>query len=291
MFVQMYHLATSKVCILDSYCPTVSILKHKKSLTVIQIWHSVGTMKKFGYGILDKKEGSNFKVAQTMKMHKNYNVIYASSDAYKEHLSIGFKAPTSIMKTFTLPRIDLLKDKKYEEKTKKKIYKKYPVLKNKINILYTPTFRKNEKEFNKYLNKLVDALNLDKYNLIVKMHPLSKTKIKNKKVIVDKNFSSFDMLFVADKLISDYSCIIYEAAVRNIPLYFYNYDIEEYIENRGLAINYDELPGFKEKEAKKLVKDLEKEYDQKYLKKFIKKYVTNTKECTNKMIKDIEKYM
>ena len=37
------------------------------------------------------------------------------------------------------------------------------------------------------------------------------------------------MLFVADYVISDYSCIVYEAAVRDIPLYFYNYDMEEYI--------------------------------------------------------------
>ena len=33
----MYHLATSSVCVLDAYWPAVSILHHKKSLTVIQM--------------------------------------------------------------------------------------------------------------------------------------------------------------------------------------------------------------------------------------------------------------
>ena len=55
---QMYHIATSKLVILDSYCIPVCLLHHKKELKVIQMWHSVGTMKKFGYSVLDKKEGS-----------------------------------------------------------------------------------------------------------------------------------------------------------------------------------------------------------------------------------------
>lgn len=33
----MGHLATARVCVLDSYWPAVSILKHKDSLAVVQI--------------------------------------------------------------------------------------------------------------------------------------------------------------------------------------------------------------------------------------------------------------
>ena len=38
LYKQMYHLSTSKVCIVDSYCIPVSILKHKKELKIIQIY-------------------------------------------------------------------------------------------------------------------------------------------------------------------------------------------------------------------------------------------------------------
>ena len=48
----MYYLATSKVCVLDGYCIPASILKHKKKLKIIQIWHASGAIKKFGYQIL-----------------------------------------------------------------------------------------------------------------------------------------------------------------------------------------------------------------------------------------------
>lgn len=291
MLRQMYELATSKVCILDSYIPTVSILKHKKTLKVIQLWHSIGTMKKFGWGILDKKEGSITKIAKIMKMHNNYDMVCASSEAYKEHLKIGFNINKEKIKTFTLPKIDLLKNLKYERDIKKRIYKIYPILKKKKNIVYAPTFRKNEQQFNQHLNELINEFDFEKYNLIIKLHPLSKVIVNNKKIIVDKEFSTFDMLFIADKIISDYSCIIYEAGIRNIPLYFYNYDIEDYRKVRGLALDYEELPGYAEKDAKKLVKRLEQKYNIKYLKEFINKYVTNTKNCTQKLIKEIEKNM
>ena len=46
---QIYHISTSKVVILDSYCIAISVLNHKKSLQVIQMWHAMGSMKKFGY--------------------------------------------------------------------------------------------------------------------------------------------------------------------------------------------------------------------------------------------------
>ena len=46
MLKQMYHIATSKVVILDTYCIVISLLKHRKDLQIIQIWHSMGSMKK-----------------------------------------------------------------------------------------------------------------------------------------------------------------------------------------------------------------------------------------------------
>lgn len=292
MFVQMYHLATSKVCILDTYCPTVSILKHKKKLTIIQIWHSIGTMKKFGYAIVDKGEGTNSKIANIMNMHKNYDVVLCAGEGYRTHLTWGFNCQEDIIRIATLPRVDLLTDKKYAKNIKNEIYKEYPNLKQKKNILYCPTFRKDEKEFKKALDKLIAAIDLKKYNLIIKLHPLSETRLDdNNNVVIDHSFETFDMLFIADYVISDYSCIIYEAGVRNIPLYFYNFDMKSYKDKRGLALNYDELPGFTSSDPTELIKSLDKEYDMKYYQEFMKKYVHNTKDCAKKVVEIIEEYM
>ena len=41
MFVCMYHLATSKKAVVDTYVIPVSLLKHKKELEIVQIWHAL----------------------------------------------------------------------------------------------------------------------------------------------------------------------------------------------------------------------------------------------------------
>ena len=53
MLKQMKEIASSKVIVLDTYCIVISLLKHRRSLKIIQMWHSIGTMKKFGYTALD----------------------------------------------------------------------------------------------------------------------------------------------------------------------------------------------------------------------------------------------
>lgn len=295
MIRQMYHIATSKVVVLDSYCMVVSILKHKKKLKIIQMWHSMGTMKKFGYAVLDCAEGSNSKIAYAMHMHKNYDYIFASGDAYKDHLASGFNYTTDNMLTFPLPRYDLLKDKEFEKRCRNRILKEYPILGTKKNIIYCPTFRKYECEFSKHVNELVNCVNTDKFNLIVKLHPLEETKIdvENKSIIVDNKFPTFDMLSIADYVISDYSCVIYEAAVKNIALYFYNFDYDVYLENRGLAIDYyKELPGVISKNPKDIFDDIEKNnYDYDKLKKFSDKYVEPTDGATKNIVDFIFKIM
>lgn len=292
MFVQMYHIATSKVVILDSYCIAVSVLKHKKDLCVIQMWHSMGTMKKFGYTTLGTEEGSKKELAEAMKMHENYKYVFASSPAYRDHLAAGFNCDQEKVVTMPLPRLDLLQNEEYGKNIRKKVYDKYPVLEKKPVILYCPTFRKEEEDFKFALDKLVEAVDTSKYNLVVKLHPLSKAETADN-VIVAREFSSFDILFVADYVISDYSCIVYEAAVLDIPLYFYNFDMDMYEVGRGLAIDYEkELPGVISKDAYEITEAIENQpYNIEELRKFREKYIVPTENATENIIDFVFKCM
>ena len=281
MLVQMYHIATSKVVILDSYCILASLLHHRKELIIIQMWHSMGTMKKFGYTTLNTAEGSKTELAQAMRMHKNYDYVFASAEAYKDHLASGFGCDIDIIKTMPLPRLDLLNSKEYKEKIRKEIYAKYPELKEKKIIMYCPTFRKDEARFADAVYRLQEAVNKEQYHFVAKLHPLSKVELSDC-VIRAEEFSSFDMLFVADYVISDYSCIVYEAAVLDVPLYFYDFDIDIYKNSRGLAIEYEkELPGVISTDAEVIIRAIENQsYDMEELRRFSEKYVYPTKHAT-----------
>ena len=297
MISQMHQLATSRACVIDSYCPTVSILKQRPSLTVVQIWHSIGTMKSFGRQIFGKEEASNAKLADVMGMHKHYTFACAAGQAYAADLAGGFGIPVDMIRIFTLPRVDLLKSKKYEAEIRQKILTDYPMLdpsgegKGKVNVVYAPTFRKDESGFADAFRALADSMDLDRYNLIVKPHPLSKVEVDDPRVIIDRKYSTFDMLFVAEKLISDYSCVVYEAGVRDIPLYFYNYDMNKYDDVRGFNIDYSTLPGYTSGDPAELAEDLGKPYDMEYFHEFMNKYVENTEDCALKLAEEIDKYM
>jgi len=41
IFVCMYHLATAKKAVVDTYVIPVSILNHKQELEIVQIWHAL----------------------------------------------------------------------------------------------------------------------------------------------------------------------------------------------------------------------------------------------------------
>ena len=283
---QAYHIATSRIVILDSFCILASCMKHKKSLLIVQIWHSVGTMKRSGVSIIDKEEGSERKLAEVMHMHEQYDYALCSSEAYEEDLAACFGMDLDRMVVLPLPRTQCLRNKEFGDNTRRKVIDRYPVLDNgKENIVYCPTFRVNEEEEDiSAVKELIREVDLDKYNLIFKKHPLSKVVIKDETVIVDNEFTTFDMLFVADKVISDFSCIIYEAAVLGAPIYLYAYDLEEYSENRGLFIDYENvMPGPVFKDAKELNTILSEEYDYGRVKEFADKYVvdSNQKETYN----------
>lgn len=293
MFVQMYHIATSKVVILDSYCIVASLLKHKKELKIVQMWHSIGSMKLFGYTALGKAEGSSYKLAHAMKMHANYDYVFAAGEAYKEHLANGFNCDIEKVIVMPLPRVDVLKSKVYELTVKNKIYDMHPELNDgKEIIVYCPTFRKDEKDFARAVKQLCEAVDSNKYHLVVKMHPLTKVELPDT-IVQAKAFSSFDMLFVADYVISDYSCIVYEAAIRMIPIYFYNFDMDLYIDGRGFAIDYEnELPGIISKDAGLIIKAIQDgKYNMEELKSFSERYVNPVENATKDIVDFVFKLM
>lgn len=292
IFTQMYHIATSKVVILDSYCLPISVLSHKKGLKVIQMWHSVGTMKKFGYSILDKKEGSNYQIAKALKMHYNYDYVFCASEAYKDHLAQGFHIDPSKIVIYPLPRLDMLRDKKYKKDISFQIYERYPDLKKKKTILYAPTFRKN-KDITPAVEKLINQVDFEKYNFIVKLHPLDQTVIEDERVIIDNTFSSFDMLLVSDYIISDYSCFIYEAAFLEKPIFLYNFDLDHYMSSRDTYIDYNkDIPLFKSKDPKVIIKAIEEyKYDISTVCEFKKKYIKESKQSYSKNISNFIKQL
>ena len=235
----MYHLATAQVCVLDAYWPAVCMLKHKKSLTVIQMWHAIGKIKKSGYQTLDRESGRSSKTARLLCMHRNYDVIIAGGKAFNRFYCESFDTTEDKLLNIGLPRIDHLL--LTQEENRRRVYETYPELKEKKVILYAPTFRRYS-ELN--WEPLLDAIDFTQYVLLLKSHPNQKLTCDRAGVLLCPEFTAVDLLAVCDYLITDYSAIALEAAVLNKKTYYYLYDFEEYTAKNGINVNpFESMPG------------------------------------------------
>lgn len=285
-FVQMYHIATSKVVIVDTYVIPVSVLKHKKELKIIQIWHALGAIKKFGYQVIGKKEGSSDIVANAMRMHKNYDAITCASKITAAFYSEAFNTDINKIKVIGMPRVDdILGENKNDE-----ILSQNPNYVGKQTILYIPTFRKNGKV---NISRVIESVDSKKYNLVIKLHPLDTTEVPQE-YLVKGDFSTYDLMKFADYIITDYSATAIEASLLQKPLFLYVYDIDDYSEARGLnVILTEELSSSTYKDIKDILEIIQNgNYDYDSLKKFRDKYVeTYNENNTENVCKLIKEYL
>lgn len=260
MFRQMKALATSKVVVLDGYCILASMLKHKRDLKIIQIWHALGAFKKFGKSVLDKEGGKSSKTASAFKMHNNYSYIAASGDECVPFFAQAFGQPVSKFIPIGIPRMDYLTDPEENERVRGNVLRKYPQLANgRKNILYAPTFRDTQQDKDALANateELVNKVNYSDFNLIVKHHVVDSNK---EQIYTDsrmnkaegENFTAMDFMCVADYVVTDYSSVIYEALLKDLPIYIYCFDSDKYIDERGFYIDFwTDIPALYSKNAK-----------------------------------------
>ena len=289
VFKAMYYLSTSKVCITESYCVPVSILKHKKNLKIIQIWHASGAVKKFGYQILDKEEGKSSEVAKLMCMHKNYDYAIAPSEVTRNTFSEAFNIEKEKIVKLGLPRLEYISNEKYDKSNE--IYNSYPDLKEKKIILYVPTFRKDK---NIDLGEIFNyQYNKTKYKIIIKLHPLDDTQIPSEYTF-DNQYTTYDLIKIADYIITDYSILSIEASILNKPIFLYLYDMENYNQNRGLNIDlYNELKTFTSKNFSDIMRKIENDdYNINEIEKYKNKYIeVNPKNTTAKLADFVLKLM
>lgn len=282
-FISLYHLATSEVCILDAYWPTISLFNHKNNLTIIQMWHSIGKIKKSGYQTLDKINGRSESTANLLNMHKNYTYVIAGGEAFNEFYCKSFNIESNIIVNCGLPRIDYLIDN--EIKLKNQIYETYPYLKKnkKKVILYVPTFRKNS---NLTPDELLNSKDLENYIFIMKCHPLQKIDTNNSNIKLMPEYSAVDLLSIADYVITDYSAIALEAAILKKKTLYYLYDYKEYTANNGLNLDPKiSMPKCSFDNAKDIIKVINNDlYDQKSLESYINSYIPKNLGCSTKSL-------
>ena len=251
MIHQAYEMATSKVVVLDAYCPLASILHHRPELRVVQLWHALGAFKKFGWSIVDKSEGwsaqSNIPsrtLARLLRMHAGYTDAVVSYSGAIPYFAEAFRCDPEILHVAWLPRVDMLRDENKMADLRRRILDAHPELRGRRVALYAPTIRRLLLD-GPSVTSLVTTIHDNDWELIVKPHPLRGEKPKPlfpDLTVCVPEFAAIELLAVADAVITDYSAIVYEAYLRSIPVYFYANDLQKYEEARGFYTHPSEFP-------------------------------------------------
>ncbi len=273
---QLYYIATSRAIVLDSYCVAVSLLGGHIKAPVVQLWHALGNMKKFGYSALNQPEGRSVETAKLLNMHRGYDSLLISSKNFIDDYAEGFGVNPSIITELPLPRVDLLISDHYKQQMRDRIIAKYPELAQKKNVVYCPTFRKtpaqNEHEA---ISLLLAAIDFNRYNFVFSPHPVSTQSIDDSRVIRD-NDPSLNMLYIADFVISDYSTVIYEVGLLGVPTYLYAYDWDTYSQKRSLNIDIaQDVPTLFTDDPKRIMAAIENnDFDHDAYRSFLENNVT-----------------
>lgn len=237
-----FYLMTSKVIVTDDYVRYMRVIKLREEQKLIQIWHACGAFKKFG---LDAP--SQLTPEEEKATHSQYSAVVVTSEKCRENYANAFGISKKICLPLGLPRTDNLI--KSAPEMRKSIFEKYPELKNKKSYLYCPTFREADGkriEYNPEMDfaELSKSLQVDEV-FIIRRHPLMDYRFENGEYpnIIDlSNESTLSLTAACNVMITDYSSVIYDAALLDIPTVFYCPDCENY--ERGFYLDFpDGLPG------------------------------------------------
>ncbi len=248
-FLRLY--ATSKIVIIDDYFRLLNIVDKREGVKLFQLWHACGAFKTFGFTRLGKKGGPK----QTDPNHRMYDYAIVSSQEIAKHYAEGFGLSDECIAATGIPRTDIFMDSEYADRVRKQFYEKYPRLKNKKIMLFAPTFRGNGQMSAYYPTDAFHAVDMyeelaGQYAILIKLHPFCKERFEippqYSDVIIDLSQEDElnDLLFVTDLLVTDYSSVVFEASLLNIPMLFYAYDLYDYISSRDFYYDFESfVPG------------------------------------------------
>lgn len=240
LLLQVWYAMTSSVVVVEGYVPAVSIPRKRKGVHVIQIWHALGAIKKFGYAALDTPAGRSTRSARIGHMHRNYDYIIAGGPGAIRAYAESFCYPPARVITLGLPRVDYL-----FRQSQKPMSDVMSQLISPNTVLYAPTLRTHTESVDwlvKNIHELANACAFCGMNLLVAFHPLTKNVPTQEfshehNVVFAGKVRTLDLLPYVTAVITDYSAVAFCAGIVDTPVYFYVPDIDEYRKSPGLFID------------------------------------------------------
>ncbi|HKL79707.1 MAG TPA: CDP-glycerol glycerophosphotransferase family protein [Mobilitalea sp.] len=237
-------LASAKYLVTDTSFPPYYIKRDDQIL--LNTWH--GTPLKAMGRIVPSREYAlgniqrNFLISDYLLYQNEF-----SRDMFQRDYMLDKIYPGTVL-TCGYPRNSVFLDHNRYEKLREEIG-----MMDKQIIVYMPTWRGllNQKENSKQIKNLLEYFHLIDVNLnkdqvfYVKLHPYVKDQVDYEGFQhireFPKDYETYDFLNACDVLVTDYSSIMFDFGVTKRKMVLFVYDREEYLTDRGLYLNLEEL--------------------------------------------------
>lgn len=266
MLRSAYHLATSKIVFVDNYFGFLSVVRFRKGVQCIQLWHAAGALKTFG--LEDRSIAHRTRRARRrfVRVYDRFDKVIVGSEKMADIFKRSFGIKEDRILRTGIPQTDFFYNIKNQEqlcaentaRTALKQMSQVTLISRdeegrsakptgtKIKILYAPTFRDHElDDFQLHLDlDLMERSLGGDYVLLLRLHPAVRGSF-----VVPHHCSGFvldcskyrdinELLVASDILVTDYSSLPVAFALLGRPMIFYPYDLEDYGRERGFQENY-----------------------------------------------------
>lgn len=235
----MYHLRTAGLFVVDNAYLPVHVAPHRAGTTVVQVWHAVAALKRFG---LDARTPP--ADPERRFLHRHYDYVVCTAERSRGPWAAAFGTPMDRVLPLGTPRTDFFADADAVATARRRVVARHPEFRERRVVLYAPTFRGRgvDKTAATGLDgrALRAALPAD-HLLVLKTHPNldpAATDPAGFDVVIDPTTEINDLLAATDVLVTDYSSSIFEWALLQRPLVLLVPDLEAYEADPGLYIDY-----------------------------------------------------
>jgi CDP-ribitol ribitolphosphotransferase len=291
MMVCPYILARARFVFLDNVFLPMAFMRFPGDVRVVQLWHGCGAIKKYGQDVnrgvvrwLEKKANTRYT-----------DLVVNSRSVVSQYLS-AFGVSENVLRVTGLPRTDYFFDPDRVERGREKFFERYPELRGKKLLLYSPTFRDHEVKRPRVpldFLKLSELLGED-WRFLLRFHPYvakhAADLIQGRVTDVSDYPDLNGLLAASDVLVTDYSSIIFEYSLLNKPMVFYPYDLESFrSQQRGFYVDYERfVPGPIARNEEQLAEAVRKALNQEEVSAFREKHFDYLDgKSTERLIQDI----
>ncbi|MFC6181587.1 CDP-glycerol glycerophosphotransferase family protein [Lactiplantibacillus daowaiensis] len=228
----LYYLATAQLFIIDDYFfPLYAIQKHDDNI-VIQLWHAIGSLKKFGLSL----PSANRSI---IKPHTNYDWVFINAEADKPAYTEAFDLPADHVLALGEPMIDGLMTMRHHDHERPK------------RLFYAPTYRAGgAKRVAGYIQAFIkasQALN-GEWELYISVHPY--LKLPALAANLPANVHLFqdaervkNLLPKVDVFVTDYSSLSLNFSYFERPILLFTPDYAQYAKHCGFYVDYYQYLG------------------------------------------------